>query len=250
MHRRRAGRIGLRSLHAAVGGTGAPADDRLGVGTGFLEDFHERATAVDAEHAIFVERRIAFDGNDVVALVLLLDLFDDRLGLMACCSHQRVVIVEREHGEHDILGQRVRRADEGFGAAGAFQAMQPDHGRARLGFQRMGNARRGGRAQPERGRRQAAEFQETAPGNALAAQYFIKGLGHWSVPRWFYCQVGATTQGVCQTYRQAKLLIRIKAFLTNRARAAVKPATCDSDYIQSNMERNIPPTVCRVIDAR
>src|SRR5574343_170899 len=60
--------------------------------------------------------------------------------------------------------------------------MQPDHRRTWLVFQRVGDARRGGAAQPERRRRQAAEFKETTPGDALAAQHFVKGLGHWNVP--------------------------------------------------------------------
>ena len=192
VHRRRPGRIGLGGLDATVGSAGPPGNDRLGVGTGFLQHFDKGPAAVDAEHAVLVQGRIAFDGDDVVALVLLLDLFDDRLGLVAGRRHQRVVVVEGKHRQHDILGQRVRRADEGFGTAGAFQAVQPDHRRPRLGFQRMGDARRGSAAETERGRRQAAEFQETAPGDALAAQHFIKGLGHWSVSRWFCCQVGSS----------------------------------------------------------
>jgi len=48
----------------------------------------------------------------------------------------------------------------------------------------MRDARCGGAAQPERGRGQAAEFQETAPGNPLAAQHFVKGFGHGASPLW------------------------------------------------------------------
>ena len=183
VHRRRAGRVGLGGLHATVGSAGAPTDDGLGVGGGFLEHFNERAAAMDAEHAVLVERRIALHGQDVIALVLLLDLLDDRLGLVAGGGHQRVVVIERQHGKHDILGQRVCRTDEGLGTAGAFQSMQPDDRRARLGFQRMRDTRRSGASQAQRGRRQAAEFQEAAPGDPLAAQHFVKGLGHGSFPR-------------------------------------------------------------------
>ena len=183
VHRRGARRVGLGGLDAAVGGTRPPADDRLGIGTGFLELFDEGTAPLDAEHAVFVERRIAFDGNDVVALVLLLDLIEDRLGLVAGSGHQGIVVIEREHREHNVLGQRVRRADEGFGAAGALQTMQPKHRRPRLGFQRMGNGWRSSTTQTKRCRRQAAEFHETAPGNSLATQHFVKGLGHDSFPR-------------------------------------------------------------------
>ena len=137
MHWRGARRIRLGGLHATVGGTGPPGNDGLGIGTGFAQLLDKGAAALNAEHAIFVERRITFNGNDVVALVLLLDLVEDRLGLMTCSGHKRIVVIEREHREHNILGQRVRRADEGLRAAGAFQAMQPEHWRPRLGFQRM-----------------------------------------------------------------------------------------------------------------
>jgi hypothetical protein len=147
--RRGAGRVRLGRLHAAPGGAGAPGDDRLGVGHGFLIST-KGLPPIDAVHAVLVERRVALDGQDVVALVLLHDLFEDGLGLVAGGGHQRVVVVERDHRQHHVLGQRVRRADEGLGAAGAFQAVQPDHRRARLGLHGVAISARS-RPQAQRG---------------------------------------------------------------------------------------------------
>ena len=77
-----------------------------------LQLLDEGLAADDAAHAVLVQRRVAFHRQDVVALVLGHDLFEDRLGLVAGGGHQRVVVVERDHRQHHVLGQRVRRADE------------------------------------------------------------------------------------------------------------------------------------------
>ena len=144
-------RVGLGRLHAAPGGAGAPGDHRHGVGGHFLELLDEGTAAVDAEHAVFVQRRIAFDREDVLALVFFAGLLEDRFGLMARRRHDGVVIVERNHRQHHILHQRMRGADEAFRAAGAFQPVHPDHGHARLGFQRLRHLGGAGRAQAHAG---------------------------------------------------------------------------------------------------
>src|SRR5208283_1395200 len=67
-------RIGLRRLHAAPGGAGAPGDERHGVFRHPLELFDEGLAAVNAIHAAFIERRIALDGEDVFAFVFFFRL--------------------------------------------------------------------------------------------------------------------------------------------------------------------------------
>ncbi|CAM2154325.1 hypothetical protein PT2222_300026 [Paraburkholderia tropica] len=174
--RRGARGIGLRRLHAAPRGARAPRDDGLGVGAHALELFDEGLAAGEAEHAVFVERRIAFHGDDVVALVLRADVFEDRLGLVAGGGHDRVVVVERDHGENRVLRERVRAADERFGAARAFEPVQPDHRRARTGFERVCDARHERRTETERGGRETAELQEAAPRHTLCAHGVVERL--------------------------------------------------------------------------
>jgi hypothetical protein len=77
-----------------------------------LQLLDEGLAADDAEHAVLVQRRVALDGQDVVALVLGHHLVKDRLGLVPGGGHQGVVVIQRDHRQHHVLGQRVRGADE------------------------------------------------------------------------------------------------------------------------------------------
>jgi hypothetical protein len=77
-----------------------------------LELFDEGLARLDAEHAVLVERRVALHGQDVLTLVLGHDLVEDGLGLVAGGGHQGVVVVQRDHRQHHVLGQRVGAADE------------------------------------------------------------------------------------------------------------------------------------------
>ena len=54
----------------------------LAVARRIFQLFEVRLAADDAEHAVFVERRVAFAGEDVLAFVFVHDLVDDGLGLM------------------------------------------------------------------------------------------------------------------------------------------------------------------------
>lgn len=138
--------------------------------------FDERLAAGDAIHAIFIQRRIALDGQDIVALVFLDRLLERGLRRVARRRHQRVVIIKADHRQHHILGQRMGRADEAFRAAGAFQAMHPDDGGAGLGLHRMGDLGHEGRAKAKRGRRQRAILHEAAAGDPLPAHDVIEGF--------------------------------------------------------------------------
>jgi len=169
-------RVRLGGLHATPARAGAPADDGLRVLRDVPELLDERFAADDAAHAVLVQRRVALDRQDVVALVLPHDLFEDRLRLVAGGGHQRVVVVQRDHRQHHVLRERVRGTDEAFGAAGAFQAVQPEHGRARLGLHRVRDLRHEGRAEAERGRSERAVLQEAAPRNALTAHHLVERL--------------------------------------------------------------------------
>ncbi len=172
------GRIRLGGLHAAPRRAGTPGDHGLGILGHMLELVGEGPAAGHAEHAVFTQRRVAFDGQDVIALVLLHHLLERGLGLVPGRGHDGVVVVERDHRQDHVLGQRMRRADERLGAAGALQAVQPEHGRSRLGLQRMRDGRREGRPQAQRSSRQAAELHVAAAGDSLPAHDFVEGLGH------------------------------------------------------------------------
>ena len=180
--RHRGGRVRLGGLHATPGGAGTPGDDGRGVLGHVLELLDEGPAAGHAEHAVLAERRVAFDGQDVVALVVLHHLLERGLGLVPGGGHDRVVVVERDHRQDHVLGQRVRRADERLGAAGAFQPVQPEHRRARLGLERVRDGRGEGRREAERGGRQAAELEVAAAGDPLPAHDFVEGLGHLASP--------------------------------------------------------------------
>ena len=173
VHRRRLRRIRLRGLHAAPRRARAPRDDRLRVLGDVLQLLDERPAARDAVDAVVGQRRIAFDREDVVALVLRDRLLERLLGLVTGRRHQRVVVVERDHRQHDVLGERVRRADERLGAAGALEAVQPDHRRARLGLHRLRDLLRTGVAEAERCRGQAAELEEAPARDPLPPHHFV-----------------------------------------------------------------------------
>ena len=130
-------RVRLGCLHATPGSACAPRDDGFRIRGGFFQHLNKGASAVDAEHAVFIQRRIAFHRKNEITFVFFSDIGDDFFGLMSGCGHQRIVVVQREHGQHHVFCQRVRGADERFRTAGAFQTVQPDHRRARFGFHCM-----------------------------------------------------------------------------------------------------------------
>ncbi len=132
--------------------------------------------AGDAVDAVVGERRIAFDGEDVVALVLADRLLERFLRLVAGRRHERVVVVEREHRQHDVLRERVRGADERFGAARAFETVQPDDRRARLRLHRLRDLLRAGIAETERCGGQAAELEKAPARDSLPAHQFVIGF--------------------------------------------------------------------------
>ena len=107
-----------------------------------------------------MKRNVAFDSQNVVALVLFDRLVQRLFCLFAGSSHNRVVVVERHHVRHHIGDDRRIGSDEGFRAAGAFQAVEPDNGRARFGFHRMGDFLRTGAPESEARRSERAELQE------------------------------------------------------------------------------------------
>ena len=142
------------------------------------EDFAVRHT-VDAA---LMKRNVAFDSQNVVALVLFNRLVQRLFGLFAGSGHNRVVVVERHHVRHHIGDDRRIGSDEGFRAAGAFQAVEPDNGRARFGFHRMGDFLRTGAPESEARRSERAELQEAAAADAAAAQRLVLRFKHVGLP--------------------------------------------------------------------
>ena len=72
----------------------------------------------------------------------------------------------------------MRGPYEGFGAAGAFQSMQPEHRHPRLCLQRMGHLRSNLRRETKGGGGQTAKFHETAARDALPPQDIIECFRH------------------------------------------------------------------------
>ena len=206
MNRRRPGRVRPRRLHAAPGCAGAPGDDRLGVLSGFPQLLGIRFATDDAGHAaglVLVEARVALAGKNVIAFMLLDGLVDDRFGFVTGRGHDRVVIVERQHRQDDVLDQRMRGSNKGLRAAGAFEAMQPEHWDAGLVLHGARDLWCERRPETHRGRGQAAVFQKAAARNALPAHHLIEGFNHCLTPPGSHrfthgLHAGRTLQTACQ----------------------------------------------------
>jgi hypothetical protein len=76
------------------------------------QDGLERLAGHRAVDPAVLRRRVALDGEDVLTGMILHDLLADRLDLMPRRRLQRVVVVQRDHVEDDVLRDRMRRADE------------------------------------------------------------------------------------------------------------------------------------------
>ena len=172
------GRVRLGSLDAAPGGAGAPADHSLGASSNVLDLVLEDFTARDAERAVAGERHIAFDREDVLTLVLRNGVFESRFSLFTGSCHDGVVVVERNHGEDDVLGDRVIRTDEGFGAAGALKTVKPDHRNAGFGLHRGSDILGAGAAEAEAGSGEGAELQEAPAAYTLTAKGLVLCFSH------------------------------------------------------------------------
>ena len=86
---------------------------------------------------------------------------------------KRVVVVQRDHVEDDVLGDRVRRADKGLAAASAFQAVEPDDRDTRLGLHRGNDPGHHGSLQAQGGGRSHAELEEITAIDAVLAQNVV-----------------------------------------------------------------------------
>jgi hypothetical protein len=143
-----------------------------------------RPAGLHAVHAVFIQRRVALAGEDVLAVVFLDGLFQDLFGLVARRGHDRVVVVERNHRQDDIPGQRVAGADERLRTAGTLEAVQPDHGRPWLGLQSVGDLTGELGSETETSGGKATELQETPAGDAVTSHHLIEGFvgGHNNSP--------------------------------------------------------------------
>ena len=82
---------------------------------------------------------------------------------MAGGREQRLVIVERDEIEDQIVDRRMRRAQQRFGAAGALLELQPDHRRLDAAAGSFEKPLGGDRAEADRGRRHRAQPDEITP---------------------------------------------------------------------------------------
>lgn len=174
--------IGLGGLNAAPGGAGAPADDGLGALGDVLNLLQEGFPAGNAVDAVFVQGHVPFDGEDVVAVELPDGVFESGFGLMTGRGHDRVVVVERDHGENEVLRHRMVGADEGLGAARAFETVEPNHGRTGFRLHGFGNFFGAGAAESETRGRERTKLQEAASADALTPQCLILRFKHGGSP--------------------------------------------------------------------
>jgi hypothetical protein len=146
--------------------------------------FDIRSARLHAVHAVFIQGRVAFAGEDELAVVFLDGLLENFLGLMPCRRHDRVVVIKRDHRQHDVTGQWIAGTDKRLGTAGALEAVQPHHGRPRLGLEGVCDLAGKFGSKTQSSGSQATELEETPAGDAMTAHHLIEGLvgGHNNSP--------------------------------------------------------------------
>ena len=169
------GRVGAGGLYTAPGSARPPGNDSLGMIGCMAKLFNKWFAADDAIHTIFIERAALPSTARMKLPSYFSDGFlNDRFSLISCRSHQRIIIVQGDHGEDDVFGEGMGRADEALRTASAFETVNPEHRNAGLGFHRVGDLGRIGWSQPKRGGRKAAIFEEAASCDPLTPHYIIK----------------------------------------------------------------------------
>ena len=126
-------RVRGRGRDAAESGARTDRDRRRGAAADLTSDVYRRATADRAVSAISACRNRTLDDRDVGARAL----FDGRgevlFGLVPCRSHDRLVIVHRQHVENNLRGARATGPKEALGVACTVLELEPDqHGFVRL----------------------------------------------------------------------------------------------------------------------
>jgi len=185
-------------------------------------------------------------GEDVLAFVFIHDFIDDGLGLMTGGSHDGVVIVQRDHGQDDVGGERVRGPYEGFRATGAFQTVQPEYRHAGLRLQRMGHLGSDFGSKAERGSGQAAKFHETATRDPLPPQDVIECFRHDWRSSSQNAFSGASADRTAPAHLAARVVPSLSLLLNSIAYA--KPYTgfrlpldCNLSVAAATAETDLPP---------
>src|ERR1017187_1638168 len=104
--------IGVGILNASVRSAGSPGHDGVIVFGSLFQDIKEAAPTDRTVDASILGGGIAFHREDVAALVVLHDLLANLFALLAGRGLQRLVVIEREHVEENILGDGMRAADK------------------------------------------------------------------------------------------------------------------------------------------
>ena len=165
-HAGRAGRVGAGRGHAAPGGAGADRNHRSSVGGAFLEQVDGSVAADLAVIAIFLDRNRTLDDQHVLALVGLHRVLACRFGLVSGGSHQGLVVVQRNDFQNQFFQRWMLGTQQGFGAAGAFLKVQPDHGRPLGRLDRLRHCSIRPLGQTHGDRQRGAELQVVASGHA------------------------------------------------------------------------------------
>ena len=125
-------RVRVGSLDTARDGAGAVSDDSSSILCSALQRVRERMTAAHAVDAVVLRAGSAFDGQDVLALVLLDRLFEMCLERLAAGSGKQMIVFERNLAQDDVRSVRRTGTDEGLIAARAFVSVNPDDDWKRL----------------------------------------------------------------------------------------------------------------------
>ena len=120
----RPGRVGVGGGDPAIGRAGSDADDGRRPCGGLLQDLQGRLASDGAVDAAIGRRYGALHHHQVVAS------FDrglpGRLGVRPGGGHDRLVIVDRQHVEHDVCDSGIARAQERLRVPGAILELEPD----------------------------------------------------------------------------------------------------------------------------
>ena len=131
----------------------------------------ERMTAAHAVDAVVLRAGSAFDGQDVLALVLLDCLLEMCLERLAAGSGKQMIVFERNLAQDDVRSIRRTGTDEGLIAARAFVSVNPDDDWKRLLLGSLDDFAELIRAQSHQRRQCNAALDKAAAAHAFSEIY-------------------------------------------------------------------------------
>ena len=131
----------------------------------------ERMTAAHAVDAVVLRAGSSFDGQDVLALVLLDGFLEMGLERLAAGSGKQMIVFECDLAQDDIRSVRRTGTDEGLIAARAFVSVDPDDDWKRLLLGSLDDLLELVRAQAHQRRQCNAALDKAAAAHAFSEIY-------------------------------------------------------------------------------